>query len=92
MRRREFLHALAAAGAAGLPLAGRAALEGRDGGFYEVPRFGNASLLHITDTHARLAPVHFREPNVNLGVGEAAGKPPHLVGAHFLDAYGSARR
>ncbi len=90
MRRREFLHALAAAGAAGLPLATRAAMEGRDDGFYDVPRFGNASLLHITDTHAQLAPVHFREPNVNLGAGEAAGKPPHLVGEHFLGAYGFA--
>jgi len=91
MRRREFLHALAAAGAAGLPLATRAAIDARDDGFYEVPRFGNVSLLHITDTHAQLAPIHFREPNVNLGVGEAAGRPPHLVGTHLLDAYGIAR-
>ena len=91
MRRREFLHALAAAGAAGLPLAGRAALEGRDDAFYDVPRFGNVSLLHITDTHAQLKPIYFREPDVNIGVGEAAGKAPHLVGEAFLREYGMAR-
>src|SRR5579859_2977838 len=91
MRRREFLHALAAAGTAGLPLASRAALEGRGDAFYEVPRFGNVSLLHITDTHAQLEPIHFREPDVNIGVGSAAGKPPHLVGEAFLAEYGIAR-
>jgi sulfur-oxidizing protein SoxB len=91
LRRREFLHALAIAGAAGLPLGARAALEGRDDAFYDIPRFGNVSLLHITDTHAQLRPVYFREPDVNLGVGEAAGKPPHLVGGRFLETYGIAR-
>jgi sulfur-oxidizing protein SoxB len=42
------------------------------------------SLLHITDTHAQLNPVFFREPNVNLGVGHALGQPPHLVGHALL--------
>ena len=92
MRRREFLHALAIAGAAGLPVGTRAALEGRDDAFYDIPPFGTASLLHITDCHAQLRPVHFREPDVNLGIGEAAGRPPHLVGEHFLKAYGIAPR
>ena len=53
-----------------------------------MPRFGNVSLLHITDTHAQLKPVFFREPNVNLGVGGAAGKPPHLVGEALLKYFG----
>ena len=88
MDRREFLQALAIASAAGMPLgSGRAlAAEGED--FYDVPRVGNVSLLHITDCHAQLLPVHFREPNVNLGAGPARGKPPHLVGKAFLAAYG----
>ena len=91
MDRREFLHALAAAGAAGLPLGSRAALAADGDAFYDVPRFGNVSLLHMTDCHAQLLPVYFREPNVNLGIGAAAGKPPHLVGEQLLRYYGMAR-
>jgi len=51
---------------------------------YDVPAFGNLSLLHITDVHAQLLPIHFREPNVNIG----DGKPPHLVGDALLRHYG----
>src|SRR5260221_1918213 len=91
MDRREFLHALAAAGAAGLPLASRAALSADGDAFYDIPRFGNVSLLHMTDCHAQLLPVYFREPNVTLGIGAGAGKPPHLVGDQFLRYYGVAR-
>ncbi|MCZ2414725.1 MAG: thiosulfohydrolase SoxB, partial [Burkholderiales bacterium] len=55
---------------------------------YEVPRFGNVSLLHFTDCHAQLLPIYFREPSVNLGVAGARGRPPHLVGEHLLKAFG----
>jgi sulfur-oxidizing protein SoxB len=55
---------------------------------YEVPKFGNVSLLHITDTHAQLNPVYFREPNVNLGLHGAQGKAPHLVGDKLLSHFG----
>jgi len=91
MDRREFLEVLAAAGAAGLPLSSARALAADGGDFYDLPRFGNVSLLHFTDTHAQLNPAHFREPNVNLGVAVAENKPPHLVGDAFMREYGFAR-
>ncbi len=92
MDRREFLNVLAIAAAAGLPLSSREALAAADGGrLYEVPPFGNVSLLHMTDCHAQLIPIHFREPNVNIGIAGAAGKAPHLVGEHLLKAYGVRR-
>ena len=55
---------------------------------YDLERFGNARILHMTDTHAQLRPTYFREPNVNLGIGAMQGKPPHLVGRAFLDRFG----
>ncbi len=85
--RRKFLRYLAAAAAA--DLAPRVAL-GADDDPYDVGRFGNVRLLHLTDTHAQLAPVYFREPSVNLGIGTMRGKPPHLVGGAFLEYYGMA--
>ena len=88
MDRRGFLEALAAAAAAGLPIASGRALAGEGGDFYDIPRFGTASLLHMTDCHAQLLPVHFREPDASIGVGPASGKPPHLVGEALLRAYG----
>ncbi len=90
MNRREFLEALAIGAAAGLPLAARSALAADGEGFYDIPPFGNVSLLHFTDCHAQLLPIHFREPDVNIGIADAAGKPPHLVGEAFLRAYGIA--
>ena len=86
LSRREFLQALAAAAAAGIQLDGRA--QAGDEAFYDLPRFGNISLLHFTDCHAQLLPLHFREPSVNLGVGEGANRPPHLVGEALLKHFG----
>lgn len=48
---------------------------------------GNVTILHVTDIHAQLMPVYFREPTVNLGVGEARGVPPHVTGKALLEAY-----
>jgi sulfur-oxidizing protein SoxB len=48
---------------------------------------GQVTLLHITDIHAQLVPIYFREPSVNLGVGEAAGLPPHITGKDFLTKF-----
>ena len=56
--------------------------------YYKIKNFGNARFMHITDTHAQLLPVHFREPSVNLGFHSNYGKPPHIVGNHFNKYYG----
>ena len=89
MNRREFLQLLAVAAASGMALDSKSALAGTaPASFYDVPRHGNVSFLHFTDCHAQLLPVWFREPNVNLGVGGAIGKAPHLVGQHLLKKFG----
>ncbi|TAL83344.1 MAG: thiosulfohydrolase SoxB [Rhodanobacter sp.] len=89
MSRREFMQLMAAAAVAGLPLASSRALAASNGeALYDLPAFGNVSLLHMTDSHAQLMPIHFREPSSNIGVGPAFGRPPHLVGEHLLKFYG----
>ena len=90
MHRREFLRLLALAAAAGTTLRPGASEAQAAGELYDVPPFGNLSLLHMTDSHAQLLPVYFREPSINLGVGEAAGRAPHLVGEGFLKQFGIA--
>src|ERR1700724_3587422 len=86
IRRRDFIKFTGAAAlAGGLPRLARAA---DTAGVYDLERFGNGRILHMTDTHAQLLPVFFREPSVNLGIGAMAGKPPHLVGRAFLDRFG----
>ena len=91
--RREFLQLLAVASAGGMALEHRGALAAEPGAaerLYDAPRFGNVSFLHFTDCHAQLLPIHFREPSVNLGLGEASGRPPHLVGEQLLKSAGIA--
>ncbi|HZX29531.1 MAG TPA: thiosulfohydrolase SoxB [Telluria sp.] len=91
LNRREFLQVLAVASAGGFALAGADALAATPGAnekLYDVPRFGNVSFLHITDCHAQLRPIYFREPNVNLGIGAASGRAPHLVGEALLKQFG----
>jgi S-sulfosulfanyl-L-cysteine sulfohydrolase len=85
-RRRDFLRiAGAAALSSGIPRRTRGA---ERPSIYDVERFGHARILHLTDTHAQLQPAYFREPSINIGIGEMAGKPPHLVGKAFLDRFG----
>ena len=97
--RREFLQMLAVASASGISLSACESdkTSAASGGIkssatptspYEIPVFGNVSLLHYTDCHAQLLPIYFREPSINLGVGPMKGKPPHLVGNAFLNHYG----
>jgi S-sulfosulfanyl-L-cysteine sulfohydrolase len=86
IRRREFLALAGASTLVGsLPRPARSA---ENTGVYDLERFGNARILHITDTHAQLRPVFTREPSVNIGVGPMEGNPPHLVGKAFLDRFG----
>jgi sulfur-oxidizing protein SoxB len=86
IRRRDFLKVAGAAGLSGtLPRLARSA---ESAGVYDLERFGNARILHMTDTHAQLRPVYFREPSVNVGIGAMQGNPPHLVGKAFLDRFG----
>ena len=49
---------------------------------------GQVTLLHFADIHAQLTPIYFREPSVNLGMGGAAGLPPHLSGKAFVRKFG----
>ena len=53
--------------------------------FYSLPKKGQARILHTTDLHGQLLPVYFREPNVNLGIADAYGRPPHVVGKKLLE-------
>ncbi|EXJ16603.1 thiosulfohydrolase SoxB [Imhoffiella purpurea] len=88
LSRREFVRLMGLAGAAGMLPAGAFAAKRLPADLYETPRFGTLRLLHITDTHAQLNPIYFREPNVNIGVGDALGKAPHLVGRTLLEHFG----
>jgi sulfur-oxidizing protein SoxB len=90
LNRREFIRLLGLAGAAGMfPGAGfSASSEGSS--LYDMPAFGNARILHFTDCHAQLNPIYFREPSVNLGIGDAFGKAPHLVGKNLVKQFGIA--
>ncbi|MDO9561854.1 MAG: thiosulfohydrolase SoxB, partial [Bradyrhizobium sp.] len=87
--RREFLQATSAASAlligSGVGELGRVAAQQRLSQA-DITRFdplGTVTILHVTDIHAQLMPLHFREPSVNLGVGEVKGLPPHLSDAEF---------
>lgn len=89
MNRREFLQVLAVAAAGGMSLHSDFAMAEKGAGkLYDLPKYGNVSLLHITDCHAQLQPIYFREPHVNLGFGDQFGKVPHLVGEQLLKHFG----
>ncbi|WP_172330441.1 thiosulfohydrolase SoxB [Mangrovicoccus sp. HB161399] len=94
--RREFIQAGFAAsallGASGYGSWGRLAAQQAlsQDQLLQFDDFGNVTLIHVTDIHAQMKPVWFREPSVNLGVGEARGRPPHLTGKEFLSHFGIA--
>ncbi len=90
LSKREFLQVLAAAGVAGMALGRHAQADAQtaQAGLYDIAPFGQVSLLHMTDCHAQLKPIYFREPSVNMGVGSMRGQLPHLVGEQLLKAVG----
>ncbi|MEO6033194.1 MAG: thiosulfohydrolase SoxB [Burkholderiaceae bacterium] len=94
LSKREFLQMLGAASVAGLPLSrhAQAATAHAQQGLYDLPPAfkgpGSVSFLHMTDCHAQLMPIYFREPSVNLGLGSMRGELPHLVGEPLLKAAG----
>ncbi|MFH1345338.1 MAG: thiosulfohydrolase SoxB [Pseudomonadota bacterium] len=87
--RREFLQATSAASAlllgSGLGDLGRVAAQQRlsQADIMRFDPLGTVTILHVTDIHAQLMPLHFREPSVNLGAGDAKGLPPHISDAEF---------
>ncbi len=90
--RREILQVGAATAAltagGGLHARLRAAERLTEAELLKFDALGNVTLLHVADIHGQLMPVYFREPSINLGVGEARGQPPHLTGADFLKRFG----
>jgi len=91
LTRRDFLQVAAASAALGnlpcmLHAAARQAIT--QDALLQFEELGQVTLLHVTDMHAQLMPLYFREPSVNLGVGEAHGKPPHITGRDFLEHFG----
>ena len=90
LSKREFMQVIAAASVAGMGLARYEDADAAtaEAGLYDLPPLGqgagHVSLLHMTDCHAQLKPIHFREPSVNLGLAGMQGQLPHLVGEHLL--------
>ncbi len=94
--RRDFLQASMAAsaiyGASGFGAWGRLAAQQAltQDQLLQFDTFGNVSLIHVTDIHAQMKPIFFREPEINLGVGGNVGQVPHITGADFRKLYGVA--
>ena len=93
--RREFLQFLATAYAAGFwgnASASKLSSPSHEAKhLYDLPPFGNVSLMHFTDTHAQLLPIYYREPDTHIGTGAMTGKIPHLVGDYFLEKFNIPR-
>ncbi len=88
LNKREFVQAVGAGALAGMGLATYAEADAAIAvnGLYDIPKFGQVSFLHMTDCHAQLKPIYFREPSINLGLGSMKGQLPHLVGEYLLKA------
>ena len=86
LTKREFVQLMGAGTMAGMGLGTYAEADAAtaSNGLYDIEKFGTVSFLHMTDCHAQLKPIYFREPSVNLGIGSMRGNLPHLVGEHLL--------
>ena len=90
MDRRTFLQASIAASALLADQGGRRAIAQQKLSQDDLLKFdslGSVTLLHVTDLHAQLVPIYYREPSINLGVGEAKGQVPHITGQALIDAF-----
>jgi len=105
LSRREFLQMMVAASAIGVWTPKNSSAAGGmesapgvintslPGDVYNLPRFGNVSLMHFTDCHAQLTPTYYREPDIHIGIGKLMkNEIPHLVGQHALDRYKIPKR
>ncbi|ALG67220.1 thiosulfohydrolase SoxB [Beggiatoa leptomitoformis] len=90
INRRQFMQIMAIASAAGLLPKSIHARAQQSADLYDIPNAGQIRLLHITDSHAQLQPLYFREPHINLGIGTMQGKIPHIVGKALLQQAGIA--
>ena len=90
LTKREFMQVIGAGSLAGLNMHAYAQSDSAtaSNGLYNIPKFGQVSFLHMTDCHAQLKPIYFREPSVNLGIGNMKGNLPHLVGEHLIRTAG----
>jgi S-sulfosulfanyl-L-cysteine sulfohydrolase len=92
--RRDFLQATVAAsaviGASGVGNWSRLAAQQKlsQSDLLDFDTYGNVTLIHLTDIHAQLRPIWFREPDINIGVGHVNGLPPHVTGQDFLNLFG----
>jgi sulfur-oxidizing protein SoxB len=89
--RRDFLKLVAVAGAVGLTEEDKLLAALAPERLLGFESLGNVTLLHMTDSHATLLPVHYREPDTLLGVGPERGQPPYLTGQAFLEHYALKR-
>jgi sulfur-oxidizing protein SoxB len=92
--RRQLLQGALAASTLSGSMQGRAIAQGRltQDEILSFQSFGNVTLVHLADIHGQLVPLHFREPSVNIGVGEAKGLVPHLTGKAFLERFAIAAK
>jgi len=90
--RRDFLKLIGIAGVVGATSRDALAAALTADRLLAFQSLGNVTLLHITDTHATLLPVYYREPDTLIEVGEWKNKPPYVTGSAFLKAYGFGRK
>ena len=89
--RRDFVTLAAIAAGAGLAPFETFAQATSPERLLDFQSLGNVTLLHMTDSHATLLPVYYREPDTLLPIGDEAGKPPFVTGEAALQYYGFAK-